>query len=195
MKNGLKMIIVFSIGLILFVTILKADNHLDDARFDNRDPVLSTGGVGKEGEIEKILKNLPHEVSVGKRTVVIDSNPVSSFYSSEYSITEPPYRLLPGENPREFLERYLNELLSEDFVIQHPPLVYQYKASLYRDDEFGLVARVWVDNLPNNDVVSEEDSFIFSYLSGRWELDRYSKRILCKGSGGEYWQPATSSCS
>jgi hypothetical protein len=145
-------------------------------------------------EIERVLGELPREVTVEQRTVTLEENTIEESPRNDYAEREPRFNLQNDEDPIAYIERYLeNELQRQE--VQNQAESYNYTVSFSRlDDRDGIMVLVRVMDVPDDSIGGNETRFDFTFRDNNWDIDWVGEQVFCRRPGAENWQPADRPC-
>ena len=164
---------IIIIGLIIILFTIDGDNNGD---MDNND-------------IDNLLNELPKEISVGERIVLIDSSSIPYSSKDQYGgMDESLPEYVTGEYPLNYIEMLIRERLSQEHVWDYPSNMFDYSVSFYKSEN-GVAAFVRVMNFPDDSVGGEETRFDFVLNENSWILEWSGSKVFCRRMDNEYWAP------
>jgi hypothetical protein len=189
---GVVVVIVIVIIIIAIVAALAQDPVIND----NNDVENNNNEL-----VDQVIGELPHEMTVGQRTIVFDRQTVEQLPRGEYAQREVPLSMRANEDPIEYIERFLEMQVGEEFI-QDQPEFFDYEVSFYRFDSQiedenlgrGVSAYVRVTNIPDDSVGGAEGRIDFIVQNNNWMADWYGERVFCRRPAPGNWQPADELC-
>jgi hypothetical protein len=173
--------------IVVAIVVLIAVFFLHDRDRENRKEELNAVSV--------VLNVLPYERVVGERTVVYDRSTVPHTSRTEYTQMDMPLNILSSESPLKYIERYVENQLTQEHLEEYPSNLFRYSVSFYPfEDHNGISAFVRVMGLPDDSVGGGEDRFDFLFLNNEWRLEWYGTRSYCQRPGQAYWAPPGELC-
>ncbi len=195
-------------SVLLFNQGVEEQVALEEENFVKEDGVAREDSLElEEGEktnlVNKLWEKLPQEITIGKRTVILDTESLEPTERTEFS--EFPYVIrgdkevkmedyLPEmkstEDPLEYAKRVIEIRLENMFGENgEPSHLGQYSAFFYHTAEGRVVTYIRGMNYMGDSIGGSEFRIDFQIENNEWEIIWAGHRYYCRRMDAEYWSP------